>query len=230
MKKCAVIIAAYNAERFIASCHRSISSQSVPGWEIEIRIGVDGCEKTASVLRNLKIPFYWSEKNHGAYLIRNSLIYLDRADAYSYFDADDVMLPGYMIETLEKIEQSADAVLCGKYQCDANMQKIKETPIIESGGAMSFTNSVLDAVGGYYRWRCAGDTDFMERLKMAGYKITEIKNGLYKRRRHPGSLTKGGVTKFGGEYRRNAWADMCEKRSQGIIKIQPTTVELISVP
>jgi len=227
MKNLNIIIAAHNAQDFILDCYDSIKNQKIPdNWKINILIGVDGCKQTARVLKKSGIPFYFSKENHGAYIIRNSLIYTDlSADAYSYFDADDVMNPGYIFETIKKLNSGADAVMCAKIQCNQFLKPLSGEAIIETGGAMTFTREVLEALGGYYRWRCAGDTDFMERAKIAGFEIIEIYKGLYMRRRHSGSLTKGGITKYGSKYRKQAWQAMTEKREQGIIQITPTVVK-----
>ena len=154
-------------------------------------------------------------------------MYLRTADVYSYFDADDVMLQGYLKFQIEEIEKGSDGVLLPKMQVDKNLKTIKEKPIVESGGAMAFTHEVLERLGGYYRYRCAGDTDFMKRMEMAGFLISEVYGpAFYLRRRHNKSLTKSGPTRYGSEYRKKSWAQMCKFRDQGIIKIKPTTVEL----
>jgi glycosyltransferase involved in cell wall biosynthesis len=222
-RKCAVIIAAYAAEKYILECYESVKNQiPLEGWEYEIRIGVDGCQKTADVLRRVRIPFYWSEKNVGAYIMRNSLIYLNQADVYSYFDADDEMFDDYLKTVLSL---NADAVMSAKINCNENLKPIQGARI-ESGGAITFTHRVLSELGGFYGVRCAADTDFMYRIGMAGYNIHEINEPLYYRRRHSESLTKKSDTGIGSSYRKKVWKSMCEKREQGIIKIKPTVIEL----
>jgi len=226
VKTCAVIIAAYNAEKYILECYNSVKNQiPLEDWEYDIRIGVDGCKKTADVLRKNKIPYFWSEKNVGAYIMRNSLIYLSPADVYSYFDADDTMFPNYLKTVLSL---NTDAVMTAKINCNENLKPIQGARI-ESGGAITFSHSVLQTLGGFYGVRCAADTDFMYRLQMAGYNIHEINEPLYYRRRHPNSLTKKSDTGIGSPYRKKVWRDMCEKREQGIIKIKPTIIKLEEV-
>ena len=223
MKTCAIIIAAYNADKYILECYNSVKNQiPLEGWEYEIRIGVDGCQKTADVLRRAGIPFYWSDKNVGAYIMRNSLIYLKPADVYSYFDADDEMFDDYLKTVLSL---NADAVMTAKINCNENLKPIQGARI-EKGGAITFTHGVLERVGGFYGVRCAVDIDFMYRCIDAGFEIFEIKEPLYYRRRHSGSLTKKSDTGIGSHYRKKVWRDMCEKREQGIIKIKPTVIEL----
>lgn len=222
--KCAIIIAAYNAEKYILECYESVKNQiPVPGYSVDIRIGVDGCQKTADVLRKNKIPYFWSEKNVGAYIMRNSLIYFNPfIDVFSIFDADDVMFTNYISSTLSL---NADAVMTAKINCNENLKPIQGARI-EYGGAITFTHSVLSDLGGFYGVRCAADTDFMYRIGMAGYSILDINEPLYYRRRHPNALTKKSDTGIGSPYRKKVWSMMTEKRNEGIIKIKPTIIEL----
>ena len=223
MKTCAVIIAAYNAEKYILECYESVKNQiPLEGWEYDIRIGVDGCQKTADVLRKNKIPYFWSEKNVGAYIIRNSLVAVGQADCYSIFDADDTMFPNYLKTVLSL---NSDAVMSAKINCNENLKPIQRSRI-ESGGAITFSHKIFESLGGFYGVRCAADTDFMYRIKMAGFEIHEITEPLYYRRRHAGSLTKKSDTGIGSQYRKKVWSDMTAKREQGIIKINPTVIPL----
>jgi len=228
MNKFAVIISAFGCPEYVMECVNAVKAQiKYTGWEYDIRIGIDGCQETADVLKQNNIKFFYSENNVGAYVIRNSLIYLSPADVYGYFDADDVMEKNYIYKNIEVLESSnCEAVISAKVNCHKNLVAIGDgNAVIETGGAMSFTHKALESVGGYYNFRCAGDTDLMERLRMAGHNIVNIEEPLYRRRRHNKSLTKSGLTIYGGDYRKKVWAKMCAKRDQGKIKIQPTTIK-----
>jgi len=141
-----------------------------------------------------------------------------------------VMKPGYIAKSILALSAGHHAVMAAKIQCDDKMRpRPGNAARIESGGAITFTHHALQAVGGFYRHRCAGDTDFMHRLRMAGIAIHEITEPLYYRRRHNKSLTRSGITRYGGEYRKKVWAEMTAARERGIIKIVPTLVPLIEV-
>ena len=226
MKKIAIIISAYNATEYILECVTSVQNQLYAhGWEYDIRIGVDGCPDTARVLQENKIPYYYSQINVGSFTIKNSLIYKNSADVYTYFDADDVMFENYLLQCIEQIESGHEAIIPAKYNTDKSL-KIIDDSRIEDGGSMAFTHKLLDAVGGYYQFRCACDTDFMRRLVMAGFSIRRIEDPLYYRRCHSGSLTKSGLTVYGGDYRKQSWKTMCGYRKSGIIKIRPEVVDM----
>jgi GT2 family glycosyltransferase len=223
MKTLAIIVAAYNCPEFVGDCIRSVQRQiPAEGWTYDLRLGVDGCPATAKAI---KVPYYYSRKNHGAYIIRNSLIYLAPADAYAYFDADDIMLPEYCRKSITALE-SCGAVMPRKTIVNAGLEPMSGKAVIENGGAITFTHAALEKVGGFYRWKVAGDTDFMKRLGMAGVKIHVIPEALYLRRIHLSSLTRSCTTGIGSQYRRQAWREMTANRMKGIIKIKPTTVKL----
>lgn len=228
MKKCAIVIAAYNCPEYILQSYYSVKNQlPAYGWEYEIRIGVDNCKKTSERLGNIK--HYYSDENVGHLIMRNSIIEAEPAEAYAYFDADDVMHPDFLKECLKQIEKGENIILPAKLQCNEKLEIKKDKPVIESGGAMVFTHAVVEKIGGFPPYRCAGDTDFMERAKMAGFKIHEIKTALYKRRLHDNNLTRSGETIQGGEYRKESWRKMCDDRNKGIIYIKPTTTELKTI-
>lgn len=223
IKLCAIIISAYNSAEYMKDLIESINNHlPVPGYEFETRIGVDGCQKTADKLISMNIPFYYSEKNVGSYIMRNSLIKIKPADVYAYFDADDVMKPEYLKRSLES---DADAVMTGKINCDENLKPIKNVGV-EYGGAITFSNKVLEAVGGFVGVRCAADSDFIDRVKNSGFDILEINEPLYLRRRHKNSLTKSSKTGIGSAYRKKVWSEMTALRNHGVIKIVPTVTEL----
>lgn len=227
MKTLAIIIAAYDCAEYIIDCFISVRACfKNKDWLISIRIGVDACEKTAKKMELNYIPFYYSKQNVGAYVMRNSLIYLNKADAYAYFDADDIMFSNYLLQTIEAFESGHHVVMLGKSQVDQNLNMLPRQNIIDDGGAISFDQYALDKVGGFQPYRCAADTDFMRRLNMAGIDIYKVEVPFYYRRNHDNSLTLSGLTKFGGDYRKQVWKEMCDQRAKGVIKIEPEIVKL----
>jgi glycosyltransferase involved in cell wall biosynthesis len=227
VKKIAVVIAAYNTSEYIMQCVESILNQKkINDIEIDLRIGVDGCKKTSDMLKANRIKHYFSYNNVGAYVIRNSLIKLAEAEFYSYFDSDDIAMPTMIFQCIEKIKSGHHAVMLGKYQVDQDLTMLKRQNIIDDGGAISFDQYALDKVGGFQPYRCAGDTDFMRRLNMAGIEIHQVREPFYFRRNHNKSVTRSGQTAFGGEYRKKVWAEMCEQRKKGVIKIEPEIIKL----
>jgi len=225
MKTCNIIIPTFDNTEFILECIESVYKQEkLEGWKYIFLIGVDGCKKTAEFLIKRNIPFYLSPENITNYGIRNSLMYQFPADAYAYFDSDDVMFPNYIKKSLIGLEKTG-IVMVAKINCDIELNP-KKKPKVENGGAMTFTDEVLKSVGGFKIYKCAADTDFMRRVEMAGYEITKIKEPLYYRRSHPKALTKQKETGMGSPYRKQSWAEMCKAREKGIYKIEPMTIKM----
>jgi glycosyltransferase involved in cell wall biosynthesis len=228
MKTCAVCICAYDCAEFIPTLIKGIRNQyQAPGWRYEFRIGSDACEKTSAALRREKFPHFMAEKNVGHGVLRNALIYAAPADAYAYFDADDVMMPAYLKRNLSVLKNNR-IVMAAKYNTDVNL-KIRNGPVVQNGGAMTIPHRVIEYLGGFQHYRCAIDTDLMDRAKMAGFVIYPIKEGLYYRRAHAKALTRRSDTGMGSAYRKKAWAEMTADRKRGIIKIDPVLVKLREV-
>lgn len=102
-----VIIPACQSENTIEYCLDSILSQAGFDENLEIYVGIDGCDSTLSKVRDLirnkyknKVKFFFSKKNCGPYLMRNSLVdRIDRRDGLVlFFDSDDVMPKNFLIK------------------------------------------------------------------------------------------------------------------------------------
>lgn len=226
-KKVAVIIATYGTPNFLLECLESVRSATVPdGYTLDIRIGVDGCAKSSRLLSRNKISHFISLKNVGSYVMRNSLAYIRAAEYYSYFDSDDVMKKNYFIEVCSSLDSGAEFVIGAKIQCSTDMKPLEEKPVCEYGGAFTFSQNVLNSLGGFHHFRCACDSDFMERARMAGYKVETIKDAIYYRRRHSRSITKSKDTRYRSKYRLEAWQAMSDLRKQNIIKVEPVKTSL----
>ena len=226
MKTLAINIAAFDCVEFLPGLINCLRSQyQTPGWDYDIRIGVDCCGKTSDALIKMGVSHYLSTRNVGHLIMRNALMYLRFAHAHSYFDADDVMMPAYLKRNLEALENHK-FVMAAKYNTRMNLIPRGE-PVVENGGAMTFTHEVLEAVGGFPPYRCAGDTDLMRRAEMAGFTIHQMTGeALYYRRGHDKCLTKAISTRIGSDYRKKSWLKMTRDRERGIIKIKPEVVEL----
>lgn len=187
--RCAVIIAAYRAAPFIEECLDSIREQ-LPrsGWEYSVRIGVDGCISTHQKLLELGVTHWMSDRNGGPYLMRNSLIELLRADAYAIFDADDVMYPHYLLETLARVGRNQIAG-AARDQLDARGRVVKRRARFEHG-VCTISDAAWRRLGGYRPWPIVADHDLIVRARALRIPVWTITEALYGRRQHPESLTQ----------------------------------------
>jgi glycosyltransferase involved in cell wall biosynthesis len=227
--KCAIIVAAFNAQRYILQCLDSIGKQKpLPGWEYELRVGVDGCQTTAATLQRAKRKFYFTPNNRGSYLMANSLIALGPADMYSRFDADDYMLPDYMA-TVIRVALDYGIAFAGHVVRPDRFSKPRV-------GQVTFTADTLDKLGGFHAVRCHGDRDFARRAALAGLDIQKMRaderlqKGLFLKNLAVDSLTHCPRYGYKSAYRRKVRDELAALRIAGNIKIKPEAVELSCQP
>jgi glycosyltransferase involved in cell wall biosynthesis len=185
--KVAVILAAFQAENWIADSIRSIRSQRLPGgWHLDLRIGVDGCERTSRFLRLLNEGHWFSPCNVGAYVMRNSLINLAEADAYAPFDADDMMLEGYL-NTL--IRFAVPDSIAGAGRITSSQDQFNGEFDGYSNGVCVISKNAWNRLGGYASWRIAADHELIKRALALGIKVKSSAQTLFLRRVHGNNLT-----------------------------------------
>jgi len=198
--------------------------KKLPGWEWELRIGVDGCRDTARELDLLGVSYSISTENVGAYIIRNSLIAREQADCYAIFDADDLLDPDYLSLLVPLASRSGFAT--------SHKRVISETgDIIErdrgvGGGVCVFTHDTLEKLGGFRSDRVSSDLDFTLRAMQSGIEISIYASPLYSYRRTPGSLTGNQNTDCRSRYRAEIEARHDIMRTFNGVKLEPETVNL----
>ena len=227
--KLALIIAAYKAEKYIMETVKSLKNQKIPkGWEVKFFIGVDGCENTSRELKENKVPFYFSEKNVGTYVMANSLIHEAKkidCDMFLRFDADDVAKENFIFNGIN------NCLKLGFYRtyfikADVNLKIINKKQI-RAHGIVFFTKEVLEKFGGYKNYRVGCDTDVIERLKKIGYTRNVNKSkSIFYLRVHNNSLTNAKKTCIGSDYRNNIWKKLCDDRLENPVVKNPIKTEL----
>src|SRR5215472_7989278 len=115
MPTLSVFAAARAAAKWLPDSLESISRQALPeGWRLQIRLGIDACEETLAFAKTLRMPdlevrFF---PNHvGPFVIFNSLARATPSDVLVRFDADDVMLDGYLGRQLVAVGDPAGATI-----------------------------------------------------------------------------------------------------------------------
>ncbi|MBR3383164.1 MAG: glycosyltransferase family 2 protein [Clostridia bacterium] len=123
-----VVMAAYNAEKYIGQAISSVVAQSVKDWEL---IVIDDCstDRTPMIIENAagkddRIRFYKNEKNIGAARTRNRAFELCRGRYIALLDSDDLWSP----DKLEKqiacaMQTGADIVSCSYAMIDEKGDK-----------------------------------------------------------------------------------------------------------
>jgi len=180
-----ILIAAYNADKYIAECVNSIITTTPH----EILVGVDGCKKTFNAvngLRNENLKIFNKEKNTGAYDTWNMLINKASFNHILIFAADDIMIECYLDDVIDELGYfDFMQVRCKTFSDNAD----DDGHIWIADGVILIRTEVIRSVNGYQRWQCSADTELKLRLIHHGY-LNKASNSVgFKYRRHEDSLT-----------------------------------------
>lgn len=212
MKTVSVVIAAYRAQDFLGDAVDSVFAQSLPkGWRLELIVGIDGCPQTweaATRLRPGNGKVIRMRERYGPYVTFNTLAGYAVGDVIARFDADDIMLDGYLRQQLWILEHNPAVHLTRTWSLYTNMDLSPHSARVSNGsplpdgrrqagcdGALVFRRSVWEMLGGFRPWRCFADTDFIIRAFYLGFHLFEIEDYLFVRRFHPDSLTQSSATR-----------------------------------
>jgi glycosyltransferase involved in cell wall biosynthesis len=214
-----VIIAARNATNWLQQCLDSVDDQRLPfGWDLRIMVGIDNCPATLDIACGLRMPrlsVYYFGRHVGPYIIFNSLATRICSDALARFDADDVMLSGYLKAQIALLNHRysptitqtwsiyADSSLMpiAAHLADGSCTSVDGRRLRPSDGQFMMTCAVWNRLGGFQPWWCHADTEFMRRARWAGIQRSVVPEHLYLRRVHNSSLTSSKHTGYSSEIR-----------------------------
>lgn len=230
MKVISVLMSAFNADQYIVEAIQSILDQKLPsGWILDLKIGVDGCTKTAEVLNKNFIPYYFSSSNVGTYIISNSLLdlaYKSGSNAFVRFDSDDIALENFIKNGIENLTHR-DLVRSSYIEIDSLGNVLDNKKIKSSYGSIFFNRTVVDRLGGYYHYKVSCDKDFIQRARAIGLKTNKVTTpSLYYYRRHSTSLTLSNDTSSVSNFRREIELQLQNNLKSNIFKIVPELTEL----
>lgn len=234
-----VIITAHNTVKYIEECLDSVSSQT---WfnnhdNYEILVGVDNCQPTLEKLmsigskyRNLKVLMM--KENYGTYITSNTLIKEAKYDYIIRFDSDDTMRP-YMVEHLMLNRGDCDIF---RFYLESFGGKTSHTNMAR--GQIFVKRGFILGLGGYMPWRCAADTEFIERTKSFA-NVRQTNKVLVNYRINEESLThKPGIYAFNsngrGEYRKKCHEYIANlkinSRDDAVIELTTGNFDYIDIP
>lgn len=195
-----VIVAAYNQEKYIGRCLRSLLSQSMPHSDYEIivindgssdRTGyaldlfIDPIESLIKVISNEKNIGLPGSLNRGIEISRGK--YIVRVDADDFVNTNFINFLYYFLESNKNI----DAVACDYLLLDDDENEIKRCNSSESpiGCGIMFQKEHLLKVGLYdEEFRYHEDKELRIRFEKS-YTIGHIAVPLYRYRRHSANIT-----------------------------------------
>lgn len=202
--KVSVIVAAYNQERFIGRCLRSLLHQNLPHTEYEIIVVNDGStDRTAYALSQFCDPqdslvrVLANKTNQGLPAALNKGIRSARAPFIVRVDSDDFVNVNFLSFLLGYLEtnEKADAVACDYLVLDdkekvLSRENCQKKPI--ACGIM-FRKAQLMKIGLHdEKFLLHEERDLRFRFEKK-YKVFRLEIPLYRYRRHDGNLTSDGA-------------------------------------
>lgn len=126
MKKYSIIIAAYNAAKYIESCIKSVLLQSYTNFEIII-VDDGSTDSTASIIHNLvsenegKIKYIY-QKNAGPFIARRNGVINSSGDYLLFLDSDDALSDNCLsiLDIAIKNNNSPDMIIFKDNEWDGN--------------------------------------------------------------------------------------------------------------
>mgnify|MGYP001241113413 CR=1 FL=1 len=191
-----VIITAYNEERFIGRCLRSIANQNFPGMEYEVIVVNDAStDKTSYALELFgdSIKVINNKKNIGLPASINKGIKAAKGDFLVRLDADDYVNVNYLnfLHYFLEVNTEYDAVACDYFLFDNSENWIEKCDSSQKPigcGIMFRTKHLLD-IGLYDEsFKVHEDKDMRLRFE-AKYKIGHLNVPLYRYRKHENNIT-----------------------------------------
>lgn len=197
-----LIIPAFNAAKTIERTLNSVVRQTVQ--PDEIMIGIDACTKTFDALKTIlkdfpltdRIRLFWFGENVGPYVIKNTLVQYTDVDVLMFFDADDIMKDNYAQRMLSIWGPKKVVRPISSNNGNSDKRIVAHGPITIS------TKDFLNCKG-FEPWRCAADTEFLQRINQHG--LSEHDSGLIimDYMRSSNSLTKHPKTRGRSDLRRS---------------------------
>jgi glycosyltransferase involved in cell wall biosynthesis len=212
-KLVSIVIAAYNAEKYISEAIDSCLVQTYP--HIEIVIVNDGSQDTTlSILEqyahqnaNIKIL---NQTNQGVGAARNAGNQLAQGEWIAVLDADDIMFPTRIEEQMSFVQANPQLSMLGSWavKIGANHELLgyfsipdklfnvldyqefikKDTSFIILHSTVIYRKEDVLNIGGYRNYQFGEDIDLFNRLAEANLLILVIPKPLIKYRIHESSL------------------------------------------
>ena len=215
-KTISVIMSAYQAEDWIVSSILSILGQKIPkDWDLELIVGIDGCDRTFNAIKDIKdkrLGIVYYSKNRGTYNTFNSTLEYSTGSIIHRFDADDIMLEGWLKRVISTFTLNKDSVCVysSVIEVDENLTKIIKHKARNDGQAAWRREFFVNILGAYKSLPCAADTEAIFRTQANKKRIDVLKYCGFAKRIVPTALTEAKETGFGSEIREKIKKDILQ--------------------
>jgi glycosyltransferase involved in cell wall biosynthesis len=143
MAEVAVVVPAYNQDRYIASMMRAVQQQTFSDWELFI-IDDGSTDTTPQVVREFlgdKRIHYVVQRNQERAVARNAGIEKSSAPYIAFLDADDLWHPEKLAKQLAAIRAQPDVGLCYTF---ADSIDLDGKRLQKSGRSHAYSGKVFD--------------------------------------------------------------------------------------
>jgi glycosyltransferase involved in cell wall biosynthesis len=191
-----IIVAAYNQEKYIGRCLRSLLNQTFPRDDYEIVVVNDGSTDRTAYALNLfgdDVRIIQTEKNQGLPAALNLGIRAGSSPYIVRVDADDYVNANFLLFLHTFLAQNAymDAVACDYFLVNDREEFLARKSCLEEPiacGIMFRTEQLID-VGLYDEsFLLNEDRDLRIRF-LKKYRISRLELPLYRYRRHENNIT-----------------------------------------
>lgn len=191
-----VIVAAYNQEKFIGRCIRSLLAQNFPKDNFEIIVVNDGSnDKTAYALELFTgdITVIKNKKNKGLPASLNIALKKTKSEFFIRVDSDDFVSRNFLlhIHAFISLNNHMNAVACDYNLVDDEENVIERKDCMQDPiacGIMFRTKQIIE-IGGYdEKFLVHEERDLRYRF-LKKYSISQLAMPLYRYRRHDNNIT-----------------------------------------
>jgi glycosyltransferase involved in cell wall biosynthesis len=206
-----VIIPTYDNTEYLDECFESIF-KSVRNYKIEVLVGIDNCIKSKQfVVDNFekyqnKINFFFFDKNVGPYVIRNSLAKISNSNRLLFIDSDDLVHKNLFTRVITELETKQIVrfkFYNFKLKNELEIYNVNNVNPFISIGQLGIQKDALMKLNGFEPWVCSADSEFKMREEGNNFRVSNINEVLYYRRRHDKNLTKKKETNHSSGLRQN---------------------------
>lgn len=198
--KVSVIVAAFNHEKFISRCLRSLFNQTFYHRDYEILVIDDGStDRTKFILDLFSKPddeflrIFGNEKNLGLPATLNKALALAKGKFIVRVDSDDFVNQNFIsfLYSYLTLNETSDAVACDYLMVDDNEDTISRCDCFQNPIAcgVMFQKQHLFDIGLYdSELRCHEERDLRIRFE-ENYSVDRLHVPLYRYRRHDDNMT-----------------------------------------
>jgi len=195
-KRISVIVAAYNQEKYIGRCLRSLLRQNVDYNEVEIIVVDDGSQDNTPYALQLfrgDIVVVSHESNKGLPSAVNSGLKIASGEYIVRVDSDDYVNEKFLtiLQTYLDFNESSAAVGCDYYVVDESECVVSRKSSVEDPIAcgIMFRRSAIDEIGLMNeKFLLNEEKEFKKRFEMK-FSINHLAIPLYRYRRHDNNIT-----------------------------------------